>query len=124
MQCVRLGIRIENDHGSRRIGRGLESIEVTEVESEVTKWRAKAEPSEMIRHVYVPFQQVKLDSRAWVEKRLDVEWTHNCLPAEICPLDLSWWNFNASRHVQDVKARSAAMLSTPDGIESVPAPSG
>jgi hypothetical protein len=51
MESVRLGIRIENDHGSGRIGGGLKGVEVTEVESEVTKWRAKAEPSEMIRHV-------------------------------------------------------------------------
>jgi hypothetical protein len=38
------------------------------------------------------------------------EWTQNCLPAEIRPLDLPWWNFNASGRVQDVKARSAATL--------------
>jgi hypothetical protein len=53
VESVRLRIRVENDHGSGRIGGRLKGVEVTEVESEVTKWWAKAEPSEMIRHVYV-----------------------------------------------------------------------
>jgi hypothetical protein len=112
MQSVRLGIRIKNDHGSGRIRGGLKSIEVTEVESEVTKWRTKAEPSEMIRHVFTSLSSIKVDSPARGGKRLHVERTENGLAAEIRPLDSCRWNFNASRRMQDVKAHLWRTVST------------
>ena len=50
MQCVRIGIYIEDDHGSVLVGGRLERIQVAEVESLITQGWAETESGEMVRH--------------------------------------------------------------------------
>ena len=56
MERVRSRIRIEDEHGPRRIRRRLERIEVAEVESLVSERRTEIKAGEMIGHPYLtPF---------------------------------------------------------------------
>ena len=48
MKCVRIGICIEDDHGSVLVGGRLECIQVAEVESLIAQRRAETESSEMV----------------------------------------------------------------------------
>src|SRR5262249_47033076 len=50
MERVSIWIRVQDDHGSRRVGGGLERVEIAKVESLVAERRTEAESSKMIRH--------------------------------------------------------------------------
>src|SRR5262245_61268852 len=48
MKCVRVGICIEDDHGSALVSGRLECVQVTEVESLIAERRAETESGEMV----------------------------------------------------------------------------
>ena len=48
MKCVRIGICIEDDHGSVLVSGRLECVQVAEVESLIAQRRAETESSEMV----------------------------------------------------------------------------
>ena len=48
MECVRIGICIEDDHGSILVSGRLECVQIAEVESLIAQRRAKTESSEMV----------------------------------------------------------------------------
>jgi hypothetical protein len=55
MKRVGIGIGIENDHGSRRVGGRLECLEIAQVEPLVAERRAEAQAGKMIRHLVFLF---------------------------------------------------------------------
>jgi len=64
MERVGRRIRIEDQHGPRRVGGRLERIEVAEIESLVAEGRAEVESSKMVRHFLSPW------SEGWLVRRL------------------------------------------------------
>src|SRR5215470_5721937 len=50
MERISIWICVQDDHGSRRVGGGLERVEIAKVESLVAERRTEAESSKMIRH--------------------------------------------------------------------------
>jgi hypothetical protein len=48
MERIRIGIRVENDHGSVVVSGRLKCVQVTEIKSLIAQRRAKTESSEMV----------------------------------------------------------------------------
>src|SRR5207253_349610 len=60
MKCVRIGTRIEDDHGSVLIGWRLECVQITEVESLIAQRRTETKSSEMVRHCTLLFTRISI----------------------------------------------------------------